>query len=112
MDDSNNEPIIISCDAVPTEDYWFGLFRGDDDVVNDCPGSIYWIYPSTSKKTILNIMGQNPHSSRPGIDAEHYGQYKIVLMPVSSKVGNGYPVEDEVYISVWNDPGQYGGRIQ
>ena len=40
------------------------------------------------------------------------GQYKIVLMPVSSKVGNGYPVEDEVYISVWNDPGQYGGRIQ
>lgn len=122
FDDANNEPIYVTCDKVNEanpNNCWIGLFRQEDSIEANNPGSIYY-YPTNSawnsdKKSYLNeacdITKQNPNSQRPLISAETGGYYCIVYMEWDSRNSTkGYDITDIIYISVWNDPANYGGR--
>ena len=123
FDDANNEPIYVTCDKVNEanpNNCWIGLFRQEDSIEANNPGSIYYYYPTNTsynsdKKSYLNeacdITKQNPNSQRPLISAETGGYYCIVYMEWDSRNStNGYDITDIIYISVWNDPANYGGR--
>lgn len=123
FDDANNEPIYVTCDKVNEanpNNCWIGLFRQEDSIEANNPGSIYYYYPTNSawnsdKKSYLNeacdITKQNPNSQRPLISAETGGYYCIVYMEWDSRNSTkGYDITDIIYISVWNDPANYGGR--
>ena len=94
--------------------------RQEDSIEANNPGSIYYYYPTNSawnsdKKSYLNeacdITKQNPNSQRPLISAETGGFYCIVYMERDSRNStNGYDIADIIYISVWDDPDNYGGR--
>lgn len=124
FDDDNNEPINITVDKVSETNpasCWVGLFKEEDPIEVNNPGSLYYYYPTNSqwnsdKQEYLgkpcNIITQNPNSERPLISGATGGYYKIVYMEKDSRNGtNGYDIVDEIHISVWNDPDQYGGRI-
>lgn len=123
FDDANNEPIYVTCDKVNEanpNNCWIGLFRQEDSIEANNPGSIYYYYPTNSawnsdKKSYLNeacdITKQNPNFQRPLISAETGGYYCIVYMEWDSRNSTkGYDITDIIYISVWNDPANYGGR--
>ena len=123
FDDANNEPIYVTCDKVNEtnpNNCWIGLFKQEDSIEANNPGSIYYYYPTNSAwnsdgKSYLNeacdITKQNPNSQRPLINAETGGYYCIVYMEWDSRNStNGYDITDIIYISVWNDPANYGGR--
>lgn len=123
FDDANNEPINVTVDRVNETNpnaCWVGLFKEDDSIEVNNPGSIYYYYPTNSAwnsdgQSYLgkpcNIAAQNPNKERPLISAATGGYYKIVYMEKDSRNGtNGYDIVDEIHISVWNDPVQYGGR--
>lgn len=123
FDDANNEPINVTVDKVNETNpnaCWVGLFKEDDSIEVNNPGSIYYYYPTNSAwnsdgQSYLgkpcNIVVQNPNTERPLISVATGGYYKIVYMEKDSRNGtNGYDIVDEIHISVWNDPVQYGGR--
>lgn len=123
FDDANNEPINVTVDKVNETNpnaCWVGLFKEDDSIEVNNPGSIYYYYPTNSAWNTdgqsylgkpCNIVTQNPNKERPLISAATGGHYKIVYMEKDSRNGtNGYDIVDEIHISVWNDPDQYGGR--
>lgn len=123
FDDANNEPINVTVDKVNETNpnaCWVGLFKEDDSIEVNNPGSIYFYYPTNSAwnsdgQSYLgkpcNIITQNPNTERPLISVATGGHYKIVYMEKDSRNGtNGYDIVDEIHISVWNDPDQYGGR--
>ena len=123
FDDDNKEPIYVTCDKVNEtnpNNCWIGLFKQEDSIEANNPGSIYYYYPTNSawnsdKKAYLNeacdITKQNPNSERPLISGATGGYYCIVYMEWDSRnATNGYDITDIVYISVWNDPDVYGGR--
>lgn len=124
FDDNNKEPIYVTVDKVNNESpdtCWVALYKEDDPVESNQPGSLYWYYPTNSqynsdKQSYLNkpcnIIDQNPNSERPLISGETGGYYKIVYMEKDTKNANGgYDVVDVIHISVWDDPdGGYGGR--
>ena len=125
MDDDNNEPIYVTVDKnAPGYDAshcWVGLYKKADTVEENQPGSLYWYYPSVSSYNSdgvdyfgkpCDITKQHPNSERPLITGETGGYYKVVYMTIdSANAKKGYDVYDTVYISCWNDPDQYGGRI-
>lgn len=124
FDDATPEPIYVTCDQVnetTPDTCWIGLYRAEDPIEASCPGSLYWYYPTNSqwnsdKEAYLgkpcNILTQNPNSERALVTAETGGYYKIVYMEKDSRnSANGYDVTDVVYISVWNDPSVYGGKL-
>ena len=121
FDDANNEPIYVTVDKVSESSpntCWVGLYKEEDSVEENQPGSLYWYYPTNSAYNsdqvyYLNkpcdITRQNPNSERPLIGAETGGYYKIVYMEKdTTNANNGYDVTDVVHISVWNDPDVYG----
>lgn len=112
FDDDNNEPIYVTSEPIQSN-WWYGLYREEDTVEENQPGSLYWYYSSQTERETFNLMGQHPNSERPLLSAATGGYFKVVLMSYDSpNEKNGYPVEDVVYISCWNDPDEgYGGRI-
>ena len=123
FDDANNEPIYVTCDKVNETNpnhCWVGLFKQEDSIEVNNPGSLYYYYPTYTSynsdgKSYLNeacdITKQNPNNERPLISAETGGYYCIVYMEWDSRnTNNGYDITDIIYISVWNDPDNYGGR--
>lgn len=123
FDDANNEPIYVTCDKVNEanpNNCWIGLFKQEDSIEVNNPGSLYYYYPTNSSynsdgKSYLNeacdITKQNPNNKRPLISVETGGYYCIVYMEWDSRnTNNGYNIADIIYISVWNDPDNYGGR--
>lgn len=123
FDDANNEPIYVTCDKVNEanpNNCWIGLFKQEDSIEVNNPGSLYFYYPTNSSynsdgKSYLNeacdITKQNPNNKRPLISGETGGYYCIVYMEWDSHNSTkGYNIADIIYISVWNDPDNYGGR--
>ena len=121
FDDANNEPIMVTCDKISDStpnSCWIAVYRAEDSVSEKQPGSLYWYYPSgayggtPSLNEAVNILAMNPNSQRPLIGAATGGHYKVVYFEKDTLNANGgYDIVDCVYISVWDDPGNYGGRI-
>lgn len=134
FDSTKNEPIYVTCDSVASTSCWIGLWHTNDSVTKDCPGSLYWYYPTNSQwnsdnkeylGTACDITKQNPNKERHLIDgldkgsgtytnndANGYGEFQVVYMENDSKNSTtGYDITDVVYISVWNEPSNYGGYV-
>ncbi len=111
FDDTNNEPIYVTCDSALKDGSWIGLYHTSDYITNASHevGSLYYYYPSQALNTAVDITKQNPNSERQLIDGKEpdgYGSFKILYF------ANGdYEATDTVYISCWNDPSLYGGLV-
>ena len=89
------------------------LYKEDDSVEENQPGSLYWYYPSSLEGGVgtFNLRDQNPNSERPLVSSATGGRYKIVLRSYDyTNDKGGYPVFDTLHIGIWDDVGIYGGR--
>lgn len=124
FDDNNNEPIWVTCDKVSDStpnNSWIAVYRADDSIESNQPGSLYWYYPAGSSWNSVpvalgektNILAQNPNSQRPLISGATGGFYVVVYMEKDSVNANGgYDVVDYITIGVWDDPDAgYGGYV-
>lgn len=117
FDDDNHEPRNVTVDKVLDEanwsHYWVALYKEDDSVEENQPGSLYWYYPSSLEGGVgtFNLRDQNPNSERPLVSSATGGRYKIVLRSYDyPNDKGGYPVVDTLHIGIWDDVGNYGGR--
>lgn len=114
MDNTKSEPVKVTLledvDGYDRSHCWIGLYRGEDIVEENQPGSLNWYYPSVGET--FDILTKNPNDTRQLVP-ELGGYFKIVYMTYdSTNDKSGYPVYDTAYISCWNDPDQYGGYVQ
>lgn len=111
MDNTANEPIRVTLlddvSGVDRSHCWMGLYREEDSVEVEQPGSLYWYYPSVGET--FDMVTKHPNSERELVSAKG-GYFKIVYMTYDyPNTDGGYPVYDTVHISCWNDPEKYGG---